>query len=431
MEYSRAIIDNQKMTFVQFATILLCFLMNMLDGMDVLVIAFAAPQISAEWGILPQSLGWVFSAAVIGMTLGALLIAPQADRFGRKAMILFCLVLMGVSIFVTSYATTVTQLIIYRFASGLGIGGMLASASTLSSEYAPARSRGFWVSLVMGGYPVGAVGSGLVAAEIIPNHGWSSMFQFAGVATLATIPLVLFFMEESLEYLIKQRPAGALARVNRILAKMKVPQYDELPALHEQIEAATVKGLFKGELGRQTILLWTAFFMAFATLYFLLSWIPKLTTAAGLSERLGIYSGTVFNLGSFVGIAVLGGLTIKLGLRKTILIFLGSAAFLMMIFGFFSGSFMVLVMFGFIGFTMQAGFVGLYPVAAQMYPSEVRTTGVGWGIGAGRFGAVAGPILAGYLVAAGLSLTMNFIIFAIPCIIAGIVAMSIHSKEVS
>jgi benzoate transport len=419
------------MTFVQYVTILLCFLMNTLDGMDVLVIAFTAPQISTEWGILPQSLGWVFSAAVIGMTFGALFLAPQADKVGRKAMILFCATLMGVSVFATSYATSVNQLIIYRFASGLGIGGMLASASTLSSEYAPGKSKNFWVTLVVGGYPVGAVLAGLAAGEIIPAYGWKVMFRVAGVATLITIPLIVFFMEESLEYLVKQRPANALKRVNRLLTKMNIPDLAELPAIHEETKAASVKELFKGELTPQTISLWTAFLTAFATLYFLLSWIPKLTTTAGLSERLGIYSGTVFNLGSFIGILSLGGLAIKIGLRKTILIFLGAAAILMMVFGFFSGSFMVLIMFGLIGFTMQAGFVGLYAVAAQMYPSQIRTTGVGWAIGAGRLGAVLGPILAGYLVAAGLTLALNFIIFSVPCIIAGVAAISIKSNEVS
>lgn len=430
-EYFKSIIDNRKMTFVQYVTIVLCFLMNMLDGMDVLVIAFTAPKISTEWGIPPEALGWVFSAALIGMTLGALFLAPQADKVGRKVLILFCATLMGISVFATSYAASVNQLVIYRFASGLGIGGMLASVSTLSSEYAPGKSKNFWVTLVVGGYPVGAVLAGLAAGEIIPTYGWKVMFRVAGIVTLITVPLIIFFMEESLEYLVKQRPSNALKRANRILTKMKISALAELPAIHEETKAASVKRLFKGEFTRQTPLLWTAFLMAFATLYFLLSWIPKLTTAAGLSERLGIYSGTVFNLGSFIGILFLGGLAIKIGLRKTILIFLGTAAFLMMIFGFFSGSFMVLIMFGLIGFTMQAGFVGLYAVAAQMYPSQIRTTGVGWAIGAGRLGAVLGPILAGYLVAAGLTLAMNFIIFAVPCIIAGVAAISIKSSEVS
>ena len=426
-----SLIDSRSMSFLQYSTIIICFLMNMLDGMDVLVIAFSAPAVSKEWGISPEALGVVFSAAVAGMTVGALFIAPQADRIGRKIIILVCALLMGTSIFATSLAQSVNQMMVLRFISGLGIGGMLASISTLTSEYAPNKTKDFWVSLVVGGYPVGAVLSGLVAAEIIPVHGWRVMFQVAGIATLITVPLIIFFMSESLEYLVQRRPANALEKINKILIKMKASAIEKLPTVEKMKSAGSAAGLFKGNLKVQTLFLWLAFFMAFATLYFLLSWIPKLTTEAGMPERLGIYSGTVFNLGSFIGILVLGGLAIKIGLRKSIFLFLTAAAVLMASFGFFSGSLFVLVMFGLIGFAMQAGFVGLYPVAARLYPSEIRTTGVGWAIGAGRFGAVIGPIIAGYLVGAGFTIGTNFIIFAIPCMIAGCVALLITSDNVS
>ncbi|MCB1122390.1 MAG: MFS transporter [Verrucomicrobiae bacterium] len=427
----RSLFDNRKMASFQYAVIGICFLMNMLDGMDVLVIAFSAPAISEEWGIGPQALGIVFSAALAGMTLGALVVAPQADRIGRKALILICALIMGISIYATSLVETVNQLMVLRFVSGLGIGGMLASASTLASEYVPNESKDFWVSLVVGGYPIGAVFAGLAAAEIIPAYGWQGMFRFAGIATLVVVPLIVLFLGESPEYLVKQRPTNALKRINAILARMKVPILETLPSGEVMEKAGSVAALFKGTFKAQTLLLWLAFFMAFATLYFLLSWIPKLTTAAGMPHRLGIYSGTVFNVGSFIGIVIMGGLAVRIGLRKTIAIFLGSAAFLMMIFGFFSGSFMVLLMFGLIGFAMQAGFVGLYPVAARIYPVEIRTTGVGWAIGAGRLGAVLGPILAGYLVGVGLSLATNFMIFAIPCIFAALAVLFIRSGQVS
>lgn len=427
----KSIIDNQKMTYVQYATILICFLMNMLDGMDVLVISYTASAISTEWSISPQALGIVFSAALVGMTIGALLIAPQADKIGRKRLILICAMIMGVSIYATSFSQSVNQLMLLRFISGLGIGGMLASVSTLASEYAPNKSKDFWVSFVMSGYPIGAVVAGLIAAEVIPNYGWRAMFQTAGIATLITIPLILFFCSESLEYLVKSNAKNSLEKVNGILSKMKIEPFETLPFVEQKMNSGSVVGLFNGQLKMQTILLWLAFFMAFAPLYFLVSWIPKLTTLAGMPETLGIYSGTVFNLGSFVGIIALGGISLLLGLRRSIFIFFALAAALMMLFGSFSGSVMVLVMFGLIGFAIQGGFVGLYPIAARIYPTEIRTTGVGWAIGAGRLGAVIGPVIAGYLVGAGLSITTNFIIFAIPCIIAGWAAISIKSDNVS
>lgn len=427
----KSMIDSQQMTALQYTTILICFLMNMLDGMDVLVIAFSASSISTEWGVTPQALGVVFSAALVGMTLGALFIAPIADKIGRKKLILICAVVMGVSIYATSWSVDVTQLMIFRFISGLGIGGMLASVSTLSSEYAPNKSKDFWIGLVMGGYPIGAVLSGVVAAEIIPNYGWRTMFQFAGIATLVTIPIVYFFLAESLEYLVKRRPKGALEKVNRILTKMKSPTFKSLPVIEKTQITSKVSSLLKGEFKMRTLTLWLAFFSAFGTLYFLLSWIPKLTTAAGMPERLGIYSGTIFNLGSFIGILTIGALAIKFGLRKMIMLFFFGAAVLMCLFGQFTGSAMVLVMFALIGFTFQGGFNVLYAVAARIYPTEIRTTGIGWAIGAGRLGAVIAPIVAGYLVGAGLSIDTLFIIFAVPSVIAGIATISIKSPEVS
>jgi len=180
-----------------------------------------------------------------------------------------------------------------------------------------------------------------------------------------------------------------------------------------------------------TLQLWAALFFAFGCLYFLLSWIPKLATDAGLSIKLAIYAGTVFNLGAFVGILIQGYVSSKVGLKKTIAVFLIVTAILMAIFKVFIGSDWLLFVFGLLGFTIQGGFVGLYAVAARMYPTEFRTTGVGWAIGAGRLGGVLGPALGGVLVGMGLSMSTNFMIFAIPALLAGIVTYYISSKEVS
>jgi benzoate transport len=365
------------------------------------------------------------------MTLGALFIAPLADRIGRERLILLSAVIMGGGVLATSVSTTVNELMFLRFVSGLGIGAMLASASTLASEYAPHRSKDLWVSLVMGGYSMGAVLSGLAASFIIPEYGWRVMFQVAGVATLAAVPVIIFLLPPSLEYLITIRPKDALTRANRILVRMGIEPLAALPETGPAPPKASVRRLLTAARRTQTLLLWLAFFMAFSTLYFLTAWIPRLTTTLGLSERLGIYAGTVFNLGAFVGVVILGSLAIRLGLRKTILIFLSSAAAIMMVFGLFSGSAMILVLFGLIGLSMQGGFIGLYPLAARLYPVEIRATGIGWAIGAGRIGAVVGPIAAGYLMGAGFSVVANFVIFAVPCAVAGVAAMLITADGVS
>jgi MFS transporter, AAHS family, 4-hydroxybenzoate transporter len=389
-------INNQ-----QLSTILICFLMNMLDGMDVMVVSYAAPNVSKDWSISPQSLGIVFSAGLLGMSIGAMFLAPRADKIGRKSMILICNLLMGISVFATSWANSVEMLTFFRVISGIGIGGMLASTATLTAENAPSKTKDFWVSFVMAGYPIGAVLSGLAAASIIPQYGWQMMFKIAGITSVITFPIVYFFLQESAEFLDKS----------------------------ERKKSPAVSALLTNTYKSATIGLWIAIFMAFATLYFLTTWIPKLASATGLSVELAIYAGTVFNLGAFCGIVSQGYFSGKFGLQKTIFSYLIFTAIMMLIFGFFKGSIVVLVLFGLIGFGIQGGFVGMYSLAARLYPTEIRATGVGWAVGAGRIGAILGPLLGGLLIGAGLSMSFNFIVFAIPTIIGGVAILLIKIKD--
>ncbi len=424
-------IDNNKTSILQFTTIFICFLMNMLDGMDVMVVSYAAPAIAKEWIISPQAMGSVFSAGLFGMTLGTLFIAPRADIVGRRTIILLSALLMGATVFATFLAQSVEMLLLFRFISGLGIGSMLASTATLTSEYAPKKTKDFWVSFVMSGYPIGAVLSGLASAQIIPAYGWRTMFQVAGITTLITLPFIWFFLAESLDFLLKKQPNGALEKANAILSKIKNPILNNLPPLSIQtLEKPSVTSLLTPERRSSTLQLWLALFMAFASLYFLTTWIPKLASSAGLSMELAIYAGTVFNLGAFLGIMAQGYLSSLFGLRRTIFGFLAMTAVLMAIFGFFKGSSIVLVLFGLIGFGVQGGFVGLYAVAARFYPTEIRSTGVGFAMSAGRVGGIVGPLFGGLLIGAGLSMTTNFMVFAVPTLLAGIATYLIKSKEI-
>lgn len=403
----------------------------MLDGLDVVVISFAAPAIVDEWTIMPQALGIVFSAALVGMTLGAMFLAPLADVIGRRNIIMICIVIMASGVFLTAFAQNVMQLIALRVFSGIGIGAMLASVATVAAEFSPDRHKNFIVSATIAGYPIGATLAGLVAAQVIPEFGWRAMFIISAVATIAPLPVIAFLMPESISFLADKQPSGALNKLNRIFARMGVKQLKSLPPLIEQQNHnAVVHALFTPKHCRSTLLLWLAFFMAFVTLYFLISWIPKLAINTGLTLDLAIYAGTIFNLGSFFGITVQGYFSQLFGLRRTILIFFVATAILMFVFSLFTESITILMMFGLMGFGVQGGFVGLYTVAARLYPTVIRTTGIGWAIGAGRTGAIFGPMVGGVLVAVGLSMTANFVVFAIPIILAGIATMMIRNPDI-
>lgn len=426
----RELIDSRPMTRLQYMVIALCFLVNVVDGMDVLVISYAARALATEWAISAEALGIVFSAGLFGMTTGAVLLAPLADYFGRRSLILFCLVLMSTGILLTAHAENITQLTVLRFVTGLGIGAMLASAATMTAEYAPDRRKNFLISAVLVGYPVGAMLSGVVAASIIPQFGWRTMFTVAGVATALAFPLVYLFLPESLNFLVKVRRTNALEKINRILRSMRYAELSVLPPAAVPAGRSKVSSLFAAGKCAPTLWLWLAFFMSFATLYFLLSWIPLLAATTGLSPSLAIYAGAVFNFGAVFGILLQGYSSQILGLRRAISVFLVGAAGLMSIFGFISGSVAVLVLFGLIGFAVQGGFTGLYSVAARLYPTEVRTTGVGWAIGAGRTGAVVGPALGGVFIGVGLSMSANFLIFAVPLVVAALATASIRSAQI-
>ncbi len=413
---------------LQYVVIGLCFLLNMLDGMDVLVIAFAAPALAAEWSIAPQALGVVFAAGTFGMVTGAMLLAPVADRIGRRRLILASIALIGVGVTLTAAAATVDTLLLLRFASGVGIGALLASTATIAAEYAPDRKRNFIVGFVLSGYTIGAFLSGLVAARIIPEHGWQAMFVVAGLLTLATLPLAWWLLPESPDFLARVRPQGALERINAILRRMSLPPLAGLPEVDDVESAASVAALLRPARRASTLLLWVAFFMAFGTLYFLLSWIPKLAAETGLPLDVAIYAGAVFNLGAFFGICLQGWLSLTLGLTRTIAGFMGLAALLMAIFGLVTEPWLVLTLFGLIGFTVQGGFVGLYAVAARLYPAELRNTGIGWAIGLGRFGAVVGPLAGGLLISLGLGMAENFTVFAVPMVAAAAFTLLIRTR---
>jgi len=405
--------------------------MNILDGMDVLVISYCAPAIAQSWSVSPETLGMVFSAGLAGMAIGALLLAPYADNIGRKKIILLSAFLIGISLFLTAYADNVLHLIMLRFLSGLGIGSMLASTAALTAEYTPNKSKDFWVSFVIGGYPVGAIMAGYIAAYVIPSFGWQLMFKLAGLASLITLPLIYFFLSESIEFYLKKQPKAALGKVNQILRKIQLPLLTKLPKKQPKNLGIPVNQLLTKEFKKSTLQLWTALFFAFGCLYFLISWIPKLSSNAGLSMELAIYTGTVFNIGAFIGVITQGYISSKIGLKNTIALFLISTAVLMAVFNIFIGSDVLLFIFGLLGFAVQGGFVGLYVVAARMYPTEFRTTGIGWAIGAGRLGGVLGPALGGILVGMGLTMATNFLIFALPALLAGLFAYFISSKEIT
>lgn len=429
------IIDNGKVSGQQLLVIGLCMFFNLLDGFDITAMAIVAGAISSELALTPDKVGWIFSFALAGMMAGAMFLAPVSDLVGRRRMIIFSVTLVGVSVLFTARAETLAEFIILRFVSGIGAGAMLASQATLAAEYSPEKYRALSVALVTSGYPLGAMFTSVVAGYVMPEFGWRGMFWAGGGVTLLMGAVAFLFIPESLKFLIERRPGDALQKVNRVLRKLKKPTIEGLPTVHVPAQAVDrgfmtkMLSLLSLQHRKVTLTLWSAFFVCFLTLYFLLSWIPKLMVESGYDESVGRHAFFLFNLGGVIGIYLLGGLSTRLKLTNLVGGMLFASAIGMIAFAMVPGQKdLLLLLIFFIGVLQQGGFNGLYGAAAKAYPTEIRSTGIGWSIGLGRFGAVVGPALAGYLIFFGFDMSFNFLVFAVPMALGGIIAYTLHIK---
>lgn len=425
-------IDQKGLGFQHILIVLLCMIVNMIDGFDITAMAVVVADVGKEMQITDDKLGLVFSVSLAGMMLGAMFLASLSDVFGRRKVIIISLAVVGVSVLLTAYADNLMSLIVLRFISGLGAGAMLASQATLASEYSPDKYRALSVAIVTSGYPLGAMMTGIVAEVLVADYGWRSMFLLGGSVSLFMCFVCLFLMPESLQFLCHKKPKNALKKVNQILAKYSSEPVNELPLGSSESKGkaldkmsggviAKISLLLTPEYRSRTIMLWAAFLMAMCTLYFLMSWVPKLMVDASFSTKTANQAFSLFNFGGFAGILMMGLIATRLRLSSVVSMFLVIAALLMVV---FAGSPRVegvlLSLMCLTGLAMHGGFTGLYALAAKLYPTEIRSTGVGWALGVGRFGAVIGPAVAGFMIASGVTMEMNFLVFALPVVLSGI-----------
>ncbi|MBB5882046.1 benzoate transport [Xanthomonas arboricola] len=418
----------ERMTPFQWRAVAVCVLLTMLDGFDVMAMAFTAPHVSAQWQLSGKLLGALFSAGLVGMAAGSLLLAPLADRIGRRATILACLAILTVGMGASALATGVWQLGALRAFTGIGIGGMLACVAVIAAEYSTARWRSTALALQATGYPIGATLGGAIAALLLQQWSWHAVFGLGALGSLLCVPLVLAFLPESLDFLIARRPPGAAARFNAVLARMGMPPHAILPS-PPQIpnRAQGYAALFVPALRRQSLLIALAFFLLMFAFYFVLSWTPKLLVVAGLSAAQGVTGGVLLNLGGIAGGAVFSALAARARLSRLTAGALGISALALLAFGLYSTvlswAFATAVLSG---AALFAAIAGLYAVAPVVFTAAERSTGMGWAIGVGRFGAIASPLCVGLLVDAGWSPAALYLACSVPLLLAAVAVLGMR-----
>lgn len=397
-------LDEAPLSRVQMLGILLCLLLNALDGFDVLAISFASPGIAAEWGIDRAALGLVLSMELIGMAVGSVALGAFADRAGRRPAILLCLLIMAAGMLAATFARNVEMLSAFRLFTGLGIGGMLACTNAMVAELANARTRSLAVGLMASGYPVGAIVGGSIAAKLLVGGDWRHVFLFGAGMTALFLPLAWFLLPESIRYLFQRQPKDALARANGLLARMGQGAIDALPPRDAGAKLPLAR-LFAGPLARTTILLTIAYFCHIMTFYFILKWVPKIVVDMGYpaSQAAGVLVWA--NVGGLAGAVLLSVLSWRLPLRALLVVALLAATAMVALFGQGQRDLAGLALVaGIAGFCTNAGVVGMYALIAQSFPTEARGSGTGFVIGIGRGGAALGPIVAGLLFSMNLGL---------------------------
>ena len=416
------ILARERMGRAQIVVIVLCVLLNGLDGFDVLSISFAAPGIAEEWGISRGALGLVLSMELIGMSVGSIILGQAADRIGRRPIIITSLCVMTLGMFLAATANSVPVMSGYRLFTGLGIGGMLACTNAMVAEYSNDRYRSLNVTIMATGYPLGAIIGGVIASQLLAHFDWRAVFIFGGVMTALMLPAVLVAMPESVSSLAARRPAGALEKINRTLKRLGHSALERLPDLKESAAASGGGGLRRllgPALIAVTLLLTLAYFAHIMTFYYILKWIPKLVVDM---DYVPSEAGNVLvwaNVGGATGGIVLGLLSRKLDIRWLTISVLALAFVFVTYFGAGHDTLRALsVVSAMVGFFTNAGVVGLYALIAKYFPADVRAGGTGFVIGIGRGGAALGPIIAGYLFESGQGLQTVSIYMASGAVIA-------------
>ena len=418
----RELVARSPMTAHQIAAVALCMGLNMLDGFDVMVMSFTAAGVSAEWQLTGAQLGMLLSSGLVGMALGALFLAPRADRFGRRTVVLGSVLIVSAGMLLSGMAQSYVQLAFLRAFTGLGIGGILASATVLVAEFASDKWRNTASYLYTAGYPIGATAGGAIAALLIGRFGWRAAFDFGGIVSLVMLPIAYFGLPESLDFLITRRPADALRKLNRLLAAMHHAPVEALPtpaaqgtsAQHDAgPQRASVGRLFAPPLARSTLLIWIAFFFMMSGYYFVFSWTPKLLTSGGMTAQQGITSGVLLSLGGIAGTVLFAFIARVVEVRWLLAFCLIAAAALMGVFAMVTHDLSLALLTGVaLGAMANSAMAGFYALTPALYGVDLRTTGVGWAIGIGRFGAILAPLVTGMLVDRGWHAMQLYFIFA-------------------
>jgi len=416
------VIDESRIGAFQGTTYLLCFACLLMDGFDVQSLGYVAPALSAELHITRVQLGPVLSAAPLGVLIGSILCSMLADRIGRRPVLIGTTLFYALLTWLTARASSLEELRIVRVIGGIGMGAIMPNAMALVGEYSPRRLRVTIMMIVSNGFTAGAALGGFVAAWLLPRFGWRSVFYFGAAVPLAIALLMIVLLPESLQFLALQRKKlEELGRwMQRIRPSLEVKDAEYVvPDEPEKRGGVTFVRLLHDGRAAGTLLLWTINFMNLLNLYFLQGWLTTVVTDAGYPQTTAAVVASMVQVGGTVGAFTLGWFVHKWGFVPVlttcgVLASVNIAAIGQPWIPLASLTAVVFIA----GVCVTGGQAAINALAATYYPTELRSTGIGAGLGVGRLGAVIGPTLASVLLGYGWSARDLFLAAAVPPLLA-------------
>lgn len=420
-----AVIDQQPVGGYQIRLLMLCAAVLFIDGFDTQALGFVAPALVKDLGITRPELAPVLSAALFGLMLGALVLGPLADRLGRKRIIIASVLVFGLCSLATAFVQDNTSLLAIRFVTGLGLGGAMPNTVALTAEFSPHRRRSTMVMTMFCGFSAGAALGGLIAAAVLPAFGWRAVFVIGGLAPVLLLPLLVATLPESIRFLtLSGKPDSVVAeRLKAVFPAMPLPADARFTASEPKLAGLPVAHLFGENRALATTLLWVVFFCSLLVLYFLSSWLPTVMSDLGVSPSRGATISSGLQFGGCAGALILGRLIDRFSFRALTLTYLMAAGAVALI-GQATQSLPLAAVAIFVaGFCIVGGQGASNALASGLYPTAVRSTGVGWALGIGRLGSILGPLFG--VVLLNLPMPSLFATIALPALVASLAAFGL------
>lgn len=407
--------------------IAICFAIAAADGFDTQCISFVAPTLMNEWSLAHGSFGPLFSIGLLGAMVGAAVLGSVADRIGRRPVVLACVLLFSIMSLLSTTATSVEALGLYRFVGGIGLGGAMPNIIALTSEYAPQRHRSVMMVTMFCGFPLGAMAGGAVSHDIIDSHGWQGVFVLGGVVPLVLVVIAWITLPESARFLADR---GRHPALERILAGLDISAPQIVGAAPEAVERRHSKlpasVLFEDGRAAWTLMLWALCFLGMLLTYFLVNWTPLLLVSVGFPQEKAIMGVVLLNAGGVVGGVALARLMDRINVFGIL-----AAAFAIgavCVFGLGAtletSLALTLAITCAVGLTVFGGQLNFPGLTANYYPVHMRSAGAGWAMAAGRVGSVVGPLIGGALLSAGFGTREVLYLAAVPAALAMIALLA-------